>query len=276
LYAVKDALFASVSPDEHSFILDIFAGSGTTGHAVIELMRDENWRDEGDGLAKYILVEMGTYFDTVTKPRIQKVVYSKDWKDGKPVSREGISHCFKTLRLESYEDVLNNLVLIKPSVQTDLLPERFEEEYNLNYWLDVETRESLLNLNTFKKYCGHTLQVTRNNERTPIEVDLVETFNYLLGLTVDSWLFFDHITVVVGRNRAEEKVLVLWRDTDEVGNDALNEFFRKQSLNPLDYEYDRIYINGDNTLENIRTDSEHWKVVLIEQEFHRLMFEGTE
>jgi adenine-specific DNA-methyltransferase len=27
-------------------------------------------------------VEMGDYFDTVLKPRILKVIYSKDWKDG--------------------------------------------------------------------------------------------------------------------------------------------------------------------------------------------------
>ena len=86
-------------------ILDYFAGSGTTGHAVINLNRNDN------GKRKYILVEMGDYFETVLKPRITKVIYSSDWKNGKPTSRDtGISHCFKTIRLESYEDTLNNLV----------------------------------------------------------------------------------------------------------------------------------------------------------------------
>ncbi len=86
--------------------LDFFAGSGTTGHAVINLNRED------DGNRKYILIEMGDYFDTVLKPRISKVVYSKDWKDGKPQNRyTGVSHCYKYLRLESYEDTLNNLVL---------------------------------------------------------------------------------------------------------------------------------------------------------------------
>ena len=56
------------------YILDFFAGSGTTGHAVINLNREDS------GKRKYILVEMGEYFDTVTKPRIEKVIYSKDWK----------------------------------------------------------------------------------------------------------------------------------------------------------------------------------------------------
>jgi adenine-specific DNA-methyltransferase len=51
-------------------------------------------------------------------PRIQKVVYSKDWKDGKPVSREGSSHMFKYVRLESYEDTLNNLENLRRDDET--------------------------------------------------------------------------------------------------------------------------------------------------------------
>lgn len=41
-------------------------------------------------------------------------------------------------------------------------------------------------------------------------------------------------------------------------------------------EFDLIYVNGDNTLENQRVEPEHWKVRLIEEDFQRLMFEGTE
>ena len=90
--------------DNNSYCLDYFAGSGTTGHAVVNLNREDG------GKRKYIMVEMGNYFDDVTRPRMQKVVYSKDWKDGKPTSRDGISHAFKYIRLESYEDTLNNLI----------------------------------------------------------------------------------------------------------------------------------------------------------------------
>jgi adenine-specific DNA-methyltransferase len=49
---------------ESDTTLDFFAGSGTTGHAVIDLNRE----DGGD--RRYVLVEMGEYFDTVLKPRI--------------------------------------------------------------------------------------------------------------------------------------------------------------------------------------------------------------
>jgi adenine-specific DNA-methyltransferase len=79
-----------------SVILDCFAGTGSTGHAVIKLNRADL------GNRKYILVEMGEYFGSVLKPRILKVIYSKDWRDGKPLSREGSSHLLKYLTLESY------------------------------------------------------------------------------------------------------------------------------------------------------------------------------
>ncbi len=83
-------------------VLDYFAGSGTTAHAVINLNREDG------GNRKYLLVEMGEYFYTVLLPRIKKVVYSKDWKDGKPVSHEGSSHCLKYYTLEQYEETLKN------------------------------------------------------------------------------------------------------------------------------------------------------------------------
>jgi adenine-specific DNA-methyltransferase len=63
-------------------------------------------------------------------------------------------------------------------------------------------------------------------------VDLVETFNYLIGLTVHH---IDHIRgfrVVPGTNPKGEKVLVIWRNLKEKSNEDLNELFRKQEYNP--------------------------------------------
>jgi len=249
-------------------LIDYFAGSGTTGHAVINLNREDG------GTRKYILVEMGEYFNTVTKPRIQRVIYSEDWRNGKPLSRKGSSHCFKYMRLESYEDTLNNLQLKRTDQQQALLShEHFGEEYLLHYMLDIESRNSLLNPEMFKKPFGYTLKITENNELAEQEVDLVETFNYLIGLVVESMqIIRDHV-VVYGRNLQGEKILVLWRDVDKTDNAALNEFFRKLDINTRDTEFKRIYVNGDNNLENIRLEDEQWKVVLIEEEFHKRMFD---
>jgi adenine-specific DNA-methyltransferase len=56
-------------------------------------------------------------------------------------------------------------------------------------------------------------------------------------------------------------------------SDALDAWFRKQGYNTKDQEFDVIYVNGDNNLENLRQGEQNWKVRLIEQEFQRLMFE---
>ena len=99
---MEDCLRASLC-DADSVVLDYFAGSGTTGHAIVNLNRADR------GRRSYVLVEVGDHFDTVLLPRMKKVVYSSDWKDGKPVSRQGISQLFKYIRLESYEDTLESL-----------------------------------------------------------------------------------------------------------------------------------------------------------------------
>lgn len=131
------------------------------------------------------------YFDEILRPRIQKVAYSTDWKDGKPVERDGISHCFKYLRLESYEDTLNNL-----SLQTDPARERaladnpaLRQDYVLNYWLDVETQgsQSLLNVAAFRDPTAYTMRIKQPGSDVLREqrIDLIETFNWLIGLWVE-------------------------------------------------------------------------------------------
>lgn len=185
LYTVKDSIVAATNENTSAVVLDYFAGSGTTGHAVISLNRED------DGKRKYILVEMGDYFDTVLKPRIAKVVYSESWKDGKPTARHtGMSHCFKYIRLESYEDTLNNLRLDHNTQRKKAVAANpaLKEDYMLRYLLDVETRgsQSLLNIDAFADPCYYTLEVKRpgTDEYTTRAVDLIETFNYLIGLRV--------------------------------------------------------------------------------------------
>lgn len=134
---------------------------------------------------------MGSYFDTVLKPRVAKVVYSENWKDGKPTERDtGISHCFKYLRLESYEDALNNLTFDEDSVRSQALAANtpLREDYMLHYLLDVETRgsQSLLNIDAFADPTAYTLDIKKpgSDEYVAAAVDLIETFNYLIGLRV--------------------------------------------------------------------------------------------
>lgn len=257
--------------DTESMFMDAFAGSGTTGHAVIYLNREDK------GNRKYILCEMAEYFNSVTKPRIEKVIYSEDWKDGKPVSRKGISQCFKYIRLEQYEDTLNNLQLKNQRLDFDNGNGKgdFEETYFLRYMLDTETKGDLFNLEWFKNPFAMSIKTTKDNELVDTHVDMVETFNYLIGLNVETLRYpKDGYCVVEGTTHiGNERTLVIWRNCNKVSNEDLNEFFRKQAYCTTDSEFDKIYVNGDNTLPNIKTDEEHWKVVLIEEEFKKRMFE---
>lgn len=268
IYNVQDCIIAGLGEQKDGFILDFFAGSGTTAHAVIKINKTDN------GSRKYLLAEMGNYFDVATRSRVEKAIYSDDWSDGKPISRNGVSQCFKYIRLEQYEDTLNNLEIKKQ--QTDWRDDEFHESYMLSYMLDTETCDSLLNLNKFVNPFNVSLKTTKDNELVSTKVDMVETFNYLIGLNVETedWFENDNICVVQGKtHRGGLKTLVIWRNSEEIDNDRLCRFFERMDFRTRDTEFDLIYVNGDNTLPNLRRDEDNWKVVLTEEEFAKRMFE---
>lgn len=287
LYTVKTAIEAATHHNDESLLCDYFAGSGTTAHATIALNREDR------GSRKYILVEQGEYFDTVIKPRIQKVVYSADWKEGKPTNPEsGISHCLKVVKLESYEDTLNNLELVRKGAQQTLLTEQQNStkpedqnaysDYLMHYMLELESKDTLLNVKDFLKPFSYQMNITTDSagafERK--NIDLVETFNYLIGLNVqivDYQLERGYVTVE-GLLRTGEKTLILWRDCEKIGYKDLDDLLQKRlKVNPKDKEYKLIYINGDHNIPSpfIKIDGEEkqLKVRSIEQTFLKNMFE---
>lgn len=263
-----------VTSGSDDYVLDYFSGSGTTAHSVIELNRDD------DGHRKYILVEMGAYFETLLLPRIKKIVYARSWENGKPQPDENgnldeVSHGFRYLKLESYEDALNNLIISnRTGRQQDMLDDNaaLREDYMLGYLLDVETADSpsMLNVDQFEDPFDYKLNIATGSVGAfkQTVVDLVETFNYLIGLRVKHIDTIRGFKVVTGSNPQDESVLVIWRKVKEQDNAALEAFMDKQGYNPRDTEFDRIYVNGDHTLED-----PHSKVKMTEIEFKRLMFD---
>ena len=217
--------------------------------------------------------------------------------------------------LESYEDALNNLETRRTEKQQLLLDaaaaqgaDGLKEQYILRYMLDVETRgsQSLLNVQAFTDPTAYRLKVKRpgSDESREINVDLLETFNWLIGLTVrhiaspqifsaafqrdsekrlclngrlkqetDGPYWFRAVT---GTTPDGRRTLVIWRKLSgdpEKDNLVLNEWFTKQGYSAKDSEFDLICVNGGNNLENLKTLGDLWKVRLIEEDFHRLMFE---
>ena len=316
--AIADCLRVS-GLQKDNITLDFFAGSGTTGHATINLNREDGSR------RKFILVEMGDYFDTVLLPRIKKVTFTPEWKNSKPKrlatleEAERSPRIVKVVRLESYEDALNNLETRRTEKQQDLLAaaeahgvDGLREQYILRYMLDVETRgsQSLLNVQAFTDPTAYKLKVKRpgSDESCEVNVDLLETFNWLIGLTVRHIAAPQIFSTAFKRDsqkrlrlkgRLEQKVdggpywfrtvtgttpdgrrtLVIWRKLSgepEWDNLVLDEWFTKQGYSAKESEFDLIYVNGGNNLENLKTPDDLWKVRLIEEDFHRLMFEPEE
>lgn len=252
--------------------MDFFGGSGTTGHAVINLNRNDQ------GNRKYILMEMGSYFDTTTKVRIKKIIYSPKWDNGTPLEK-GTSHCFKYIRLESYEDTLNNIELRQTEQQklaiNEYMSTNAKEEYMLSYMLENESQgsSSLLSIDAFNNPFDFKMKISNGNEIKIESIDLVETFNYLLGLHVKTIDFIQGCQLVKGYLSDGDKILIIWRNIEEVSNEELNKLLKKLDINSRDFEYNRIYVNGDNHIENLKVDESNWKVRLIEEEFKTLMFD---
>ena len=163
VYAVSDAIHAiSIKT---SVILDYFAGSGTTAHAVMNLNRADG------GKRKYILVEMGEHFNTVILPRIKKVAFSDKWKEGKPNGGEGMSHFVKYYDLEQYEDVLRRAHY----ADADLFHNPYEDPYHSYVFLrDLKMLDSV-------EIDEEQNTVHFHPERLYPDIDLAETLSQRRG-----------------------------------------------------------------------------------------------
>jgi len=252
-------LVGAATENSGDLILDFFAGSGTTGHAVINLNREDG------GQRKFILVEMADYFDTVLLPRIKKVTFTPEWKDGKPKrmatpeEAERSPRIVKVIRLESYEDTLNNIAFNEEGAQTAL--DLFGEEYLLTYMLKWESKnsETLLDVEKLQAPFSYKLHIHRDlsagqagGETREQPVDLPETFNYLIGLNVETRSVLDdngrRYLVYRGITRESRRVAVLWRETSgwtEEDYQRDRDFVATQKLT---HGADEIFVNGDSLI----------------------------
>ena len=167
-----------IGTSKRDIVLDFFVGSGTS--SAVAQKTGRSW----------IGVEQADYFDEVTKARLCKTLYG---------DKSGVSNdfnwrgggAFKYLRLESYEDTLNNLSLQTDPARARALADNpaLRQDYVLNYWLDVETQgsQSLLNVAAFRDPTAYTMRIKQPGSDVLREqrIDLIETFNWLIGLWVE-------------------------------------------------------------------------------------------
>ncbi|NIA12263.1 MAG: site-specific DNA-methyltransferase [Nitrospiraceae bacterium] len=256
--------------DVDAFVLDFFAGSGTTGHAVINLNREDG------GRRKFILVEMAHYFDTVLLPRIKKVTFTPEWKDGKPkrmATQEEFERgprIVKVIRLESYEDALNNISFDEESGQKAL--DLFGEEYLLRYMLKWEAKksETFLDVGKLQSPFSYKLRIHRDGETREQPVDLPETFAYLIGLDVERrQVLHDgkrRYLVHRGTTREGRKVAVIWRETKGWSREGYERDARFTAERRLTEGADEVFTNGDSYIPGARSLDGLFKARLFGQE----------
>lgn len=240
---------------EDGLFLDFFAGSGSMGHAII------NYNKENETDFKFILAEMADYFDRKTLPTIKCAMFSTLWSDHKPLNDGGLSQMFQYIKLEQYEDTLNNIDIHNTAPQLNFLD-------NIRYQLIHGTRgsDSLINLEKFTKPFDYTMKIVQQNEvKEGMNIDLVTTFNFLLGIEVLRYVLTENngldYKIIIGKKGLQQHIII-WRNFDENSIDLKKEkeFITKQDwYNTAAF----VYCNGDNA----------FSAYPIEPEFIRLMNE---
>jgi adenine-specific DNA-methyltransferase len=248
--------------DADCVVVDFFAGSGTTGDAAIRQSREDGAR------RRFVLVEMGGYFDDIVMQRIQRVMSLPEWDHCRPkrvpTAEETARspRLVKVLRLESYEDAIHNLTADDTLGRSDVRAAAYAatvgaDAYRLQYLARLPLAESasMLQLDKLEHPFDYTLEILTDAGPQTQPVDLVETFNYLLGLDVqrlETWQNAKdkqqgqprRYRIVKGHDRRGKRVLVVWRDMTELDPKAEREFLEARLKR--EEAFDRLLINGDS------------------------------
>ncbi len=210
-------------------------------------------------------MEMGDYFSGMVYQRVTRALYAPNWKDGQPKEEPVFDdlladtampdwvgrspRLIKVLRLESYEDALQNLVSTEEArIGTD------DTDTSLRYLFERagEGAPTLLNMVQLEHPFDYTLEVLGENGPQAKPIDLVETANLLLGLDVlkyETWTAPDERDyLAVFANRNGRNWLVLWRDMRDLDIEAERKF-----LTPKIKGFDEVRVNGDCAVPGIRS-----------------------
>lgn len=246
-----------VSSRPNDIVLDFFGGSGTTAAVALKLGR------------RCISVEHEQYFDTDMLWRMRHVMYGKKVGVSRRLDYRG-GGAVKYVRLESYEDALNNIEY------TQNMPRLPFADYELRYMLTTETQgsNSLLNVKKLSRPFDYTLSVRTNGRIRKRVVDLPETFNFLIGLRVRTRLALyrerddgtHRYLVLRGKTQAGKETVVIWRDIEGWTAEDFEQEWEWVQQQELTEGAEVVYVNGDSAIGGACS---------LDPEFKRRMFEGV-
>jgi len=222
--SLYEKLVGSAVGENDGIVLDFFAGSGTTGHSVININKI------GSRNIKFILIEMGTYFSSITKPRILKSIFSSKWKAKKPEFGNGSKNqIIKYLALEQYEDVLDAI-------------EQNEGESPKNLPLKYLYKPELNKINSTLDISKPFSNKIKYGQPTKVRfIDLVDTYNYLQGYEVKTLKTYSIGSKYYKVVETVDNRIVVWRDID-LGEDDSKNMMEIVEKYP---EIDIIEVNAD-------------------------------
>jgi len=148
LYAVMDII--KILSDKNDRILDFFAGSGTTAHAVLELNKEDG------GNRQFIMVEQMDYIETVTCKRVQKVI------------EQNGNSSFIYLELKKYNQAFIEQIEVAKDTETLLqIWEQMKAKSFLNYNVDIKKQEEHIEefkTLTLKEQKQHLCEILDKNQ----------------------------------------------------------------------------------------------------------------
>ncbi|MFX1477331.1 MAG: site-specific DNA-methyltransferase [Promethearchaeota archaeon] len=214
---------------ERDVILDFFLGSGTTTATAHKLNR------------KWIGVEIGSQFENYILPRMKSVFKGIKTGISKLITTRS-SGFIKYHYLEQYIDTIQNF--------------EFEQQQDKKYPII----EKILNPFQFE------IKILESGHFKTVNVDLIETFNYILGLFVEkvnireksgrSYVF------ITGKTN-KQQMIVVWRSAIEIDYEQDKKFINEYLV---DKNYSFVYVNGKCLVENSRS---------IEIEMKKFMWESA-
>ncbi|MBE0425194.1 MAG: site-specific DNA-methyltransferase [Nitrospirae bacterium] len=247
-----------VSTNTKNWVLDFFLGSGTTTAVSQKIGR------------KWIGIEIGNYFENIPLKRMKMVLSGDRSGISKTVNWKG-GGFFKYHYLEQYEDTLHNIEFPqeeKGQKALELFGKTDESnEYLMKYFLRYETEgsPSLLTLKQFENPFEYKLKIISGNKGEEIvNVDLIETFNYLIGLKVNKYKFMKDNSsnppsppfskgrkggfgngrkyVFIFGEKGNRRIAIVWRSTKDINLEKDREVIENVIG---DYNPDEVFINGD-------------------------------
>ena len=128
IHAVKDIIEIFTEKGGNDIILDFFAGSGTTAHAILELNKEDN------GNRRFILVEQMDYVENVTVPRVEKAMKKENIGD--------FAYCELMQYNQAY---MNKIQSAQSSEALVALWQDIAENAFLNWYVNPEMPEDAIN-----------------------------------------------------------------------------------------------------------------------------------